>query len=403
MNRLLLSILLLLMVSNAQASQSSDDLVDEGYCRIVAPEGYLNAFWRSAQALDMSEPVSVLHLGDSHVQAGVFSEPVRESLQYIIGDGGVGWVGPYRLLGTNQPQHTSLTSRSSGWRGDRITSRVYDSYSPTGIVLRSISRQSQSITVKGVDGGLIQSVIVLRRSGSPSVCIQGGEAHRSSPITHIEADTIFLAMPRPEVTLTIPPASEIYGVILRGGESGVLLHTIGYNGAFFSTFDQASFLKGLDGVLKPRLIILSLGTNESLARQFSRYEFGASVSGLVRSIRREIPDAMIVLTTPLYTYTRNRRSFSKNQNTEMVAEEIIRQAEALGCGYIDLFSAFGGARGAEQLVQSGILSPDRVHLTHEGYKMIGQAVGRALSKDFSRYLNECPMGLFYQPPRRFYN
>ena len=78
--------------------------------QLVAPDGYLDQLWSACdQAKATAQTVSVIHLGDSHVQAGHFTVPIRKSFTQRWGDGGIGWVAPFRLLGTNPPIPVSYT------------------------------------------------------------------------------------------------------------------------------------------------------------------------------------------------------------------------------------------------------------------------------------------------------
>ena len=82
-----------------------------------------------------------------------------------------------------------------------------------------------------------------------------------------------------------------------------------------------------------------------------------------------------------------------------VAKTLEQVASSLGCGYIDLYSAFGGITKADALLDAGWLSKDRVHLTREGYDEAGKAIAYALLSDFRRYL-ERQRPLFYQDKTR---
>ena len=58
---------------------------------------------RQAVMMSNVKPVSMLLIGDSHVQAGINSGVTRELLQYDFGNAGRGIIAPLRLSGTNEP------------------------------------------------------------------------------------------------------------------------------------------------------------------------------------------------------------------------------------------------------------------------------------------------------------
>ncbi|MDX5347767.1 MAG: hypothetical protein LPK19_11025, partial [Hymenobacteraceae bacterium] len=50
-----------------------------------------------------SEVVSVVHIGDSHIQADLFSGRVRQELHKYYGNAGRGLIFPYKVARTNEP------------------------------------------------------------------------------------------------------------------------------------------------------------------------------------------------------------------------------------------------------------------------------------------------------------
>ena len=373
--------------------------------QLVAPEGYLDKLWSACdEAKATGQTVSIIHLGDSHIQAGHFTMPIRQSFTQRWGNGGLGWVGPFRLLGTNPPIHTVIRASSAGTSGVKITQRDYNRESPTGMVLQTRANRAVTYTLQCGGGQTFDRIVIYRKQGTQPFTLSGGS---SSEITHdtltteqIVTDTLLVGRYVSSAEVTAPASSVWYGASLERSSGGALVHTIGYNGATYYTYSKGSFTSSV-ATLRPRLIILSLGTNESLARQFDRNNFGAEVARLVHRLQASNPDCVIVLTSPLYCYRkvrvrqrgkrrRYRTSYRANANCQLIADELQQQARELGCGYIDLFTYFGGAAGATQLLSSGILSGDRVHLTATGYNKVGEAIATALQNDYKQWCQRSP-------------
>lgn len=373
--------------------------------QLVAPEGYLDKLWSACdEAKATGQTVSIIHLGDSHIQAGHFTMPIRQSFTQRWGNGGLGWVGPFRLLGTNPPIHTVIRASSAGTSGVKITQRDYNRESPTGMVLQTRANRAVTYTLQCGGGQAFDRIVIYRKRGMQPFTLSGGS---SSEVTHdtliseqIVTDTLLVGRYVSSAEVTAPASSVWYGASLERSSGGALVHTIGYNGATYYTYSKGSFTSSV-ATLRPRLIILSLGTNESLARQFDRNNFGAEVARLVRRLQASNPDCAIVLTSPLYCYRkvrvrqrgkrrRYRTSYRANANCQLIADELQQQARELGCGYIDLFAHFGGVAGATQLLSSGILSGDRVHLTAAGYNKVGEAIATALQDDYKQWCQRFP-------------
>ena len=373
--------------------------------QLVAPEGYLDNFWSACdEARATAQTVSIIHLGDSHIQAGHFTMPIRQSFTQRWGNGGIGWVGPFRLLGTNPPIHTVIRASSAGTSGVKITQRDYDQESPTGMVLQTRASGAITYTLQCGGGQTFDRIVIYRQRGTEPFALSGEEsqkpAHDTLTTEQIVTDTLLVGRYVSSAEVTAPASSVWYGASLERSSGGALVHTIGYNGATYYTYSKGSFTSSV-ATLRPQLIILSLGTNESLARQFDRNHFGAEVARLVRRLQASNPDCAIVLTSPLYCYRkvrvrqrgkrrRYRTSYHANANCQLIADELQQQARELGCGYIDLFSHFGGKAGAAQLLSSGILSGDRVHLTAAGYNKVGAAIATALQNDYTQWRQHAP-------------
>ncbi|MEI6436699.1 MAG: hypothetical protein WCP32_17890, partial [Bacteroidota bacterium] len=73
--------------------------------RISGDSASLLEFYRKLERIEngSSEQAVVVHIGDSHVQPGVFTQPLREWMQERFGDAGHGMMFPYRLAKSNGP------------------------------------------------------------------------------------------------------------------------------------------------------------------------------------------------------------------------------------------------------------------------------------------------------------
>ncbi|WP_165023543.1 LysM peptidoglycan-binding domain-containing protein [Dysgonomonas sp. ZJ279] len=69
----------------------------------IANQGLLDGVFNKLYNLEKNKSgkVNIVHIGDSHIQADIFTNTIRESLQQIFGNGGYGFTFPYSLLRTN--------------------------------------------------------------------------------------------------------------------------------------------------------------------------------------------------------------------------------------------------------------------------------------------------------------
>lgn len=69
--------------------------------------------------------INIVHIGDSHIQADIFTNTIRQALQSEFGNGGVGFSFPYSLVRTNGPRFVKYTSNAT-WNSLLNVSPVAD-------------------------------------------------------------------------------------------------------------------------------------------------------------------------------------------------------------------------------------------------------------------------------------
>ena len=116
---------------------------------------YNGADWtglRRAFEMSKESPVSIVHIGDSHVQADINTSTVRELLQYDFGNAGRGLVSPLKICGTNQPTDYVFQS-SNSWNTVKLMNTSWmQTVGFTGTSIRPASSTSElTIGTKDTD------------------------------------------------------------------------------------------------------------------------------------------------------------------------------------------------------------------------------------------------------------
>ncbi|RZJ67109.1 MAG: LysM peptidoglycan-binding domain-containing protein [Flavobacterium sp.] len=95
--------------------------------------GAMKKFYTKLAELEQKRDrkINILHVGDSHIQADLFTDKTRKDLQNIFGNGGRGFVFPHRLAGTNGSSDYKFTSNAK-WNGWRNINSVNPDY-PVGL------------------------------------------------------------------------------------------------------------------------------------------------------------------------------------------------------------------------------------------------------------------------------
>lgn len=331
---------------------------------------------------------TIVHIGDSHIQADGNSGTTRNLFQDTFGDAGRGIIVPFRLAGTNNPLDYTISS-SSGFVKSKLMNLPWAtkmgftgvSLQPTSyrFDLRIKTRDSYAyFTVLG-DGDF--SVVDVSSGGRKVEYVSERTERGCEVVMDTDENDVTVTMEGRDVTL--------YGIDIRNDRNGVIYHAIGNNGAAYSSY------MGIDGFghgvagLEPDLIILSLGTNEAFGR-LNDATFNAQIASIVSRIRRECPDAKILLTTPSEcqksVYTRRRkgrkrrrtRTYQVNQNVVRVRNLIIEYGRKNNIPVYDFYDVAGGAGASTKWLNDKLLSSDRIHRTWAGYRLDGELMYDAL-------------------------
>ena len=131
--------------------------------------------------------------------------------------------------------------------------------------------------------------------------------------------------------------ARIYGMVLSNDSSGILYHTIGLNGAMYRNYNHSLYFISQLNLLKPELIIISLGTNEAQSLKLTKEEFYTEIDTLVKAIRLNT-GADILLTLPQDSY---RRKWHYNLKVKDIAETLKLYAGNNSLAYWDYYSIAG--------------------------------------------------------------
>lgn len=348
----------------------------------------------SAVESDTSVVVSILHLGDSHVQAGFFSGAIRDSLQAVFGDAGRGLIAPLKLLGTNEPPDYTLTSPNSWYGAKCVDLRPQEEIGVSGMVLATSDRE---IEFRIEDKTPFDRVLAFHHARAPllevSDSLDAGIwcPEPSEELTSIQLDSaVCRVVLKARVTDTAYAHPCFYGFSLDRTQNGVRYHSVGINGNTFSAFVRNPQIFEQAAWLEPNLVIVSLGTNDCSGSRFDREYVERQVANLLDQIARSMPTAAVLMTTPMEfcRAVRSRGRVYRRENPHVVSmrEVILNEAASRGIPVWDFYEVAGGKGAVTSWFGSGMMNRDRIHLTREGYQMQGKLLVEALLSAYSGYL-----------------
>ena len=166
----------------------------------------------------------------------------------------------------------------------------------------------------------------------------------------------------------------------------------GVNGATCLTFTHPDRIAEI-AALKPELLILSFGTNESHNRRYNVNVHYNQMDELVNLLQDSLPNVSILLTTPPGSYEsfrqrRRRRTYAVNPRTATASETIRRYAKEHRLLVWDMYDAVGGKRRAcVNWTEAKLMRPDHVHYLPEGYILQGNLLYQALINAYNDYVS----------------
>lgn len=392
----LLSVFIALQAALAFAQDKTYPFVCRDSNRIITNNCDWSRLKRTTQMLTQADStlvkLSVLHIGDSHIQGGMLSEALRQTLQSKYGNGGRGLIAPLKLAGTNQPADYSFTSANRAWKATKLTSnKRREGASLTGISVAFASPAlSLNIGVNNIDDGF-SSVTLLHAPAKGNISANSTEMS----ITKTGNDSLSYA-----TSFTLPSAcqqlplynlsgiSELWGAILHNNHSGVVLHSIGNNGACYQHYNQLDSFASRTTLFAPDLIIISLGTNEAFGNCKDTQAIKNEIHRLVSALKESNPEASILLTTPMEcdrrqrtrrSRRRRRTVFTTNTNCLTVRNIIMQYGAENSIAVWDLYTVAGGKGSAAKWVANSLLAKrDHVHCSAEGYRLQGKLLAEAI-------------------------
>lgn len=341
---------------------------------------------------DSSRTVSIIHIGDSHIQADFTTAVIRTLFQDYFGNAGRGLVIPLKLAGTNEPGNYGIIS-SRQWKNVKC---IRSGTIPIGIggLTLFCSSSETLITVETYDKsnsnvGEFDRVTLFYDAKQSQIIPSDSSLVKTQYTSNNNTYDYILNAPTTSFSIYFHSneanESFFFGANLRNGKNGILYHGIGINGARYTHYaDQPLFFEQI-ALLNASLVIVSLGTNEAYDRNFNTGKFYANIDKMIGELRQSCPDAAILLTTPAETWLRNTKKRFPNPRISSVRNTIIRYASDHQLAYWDLFSVTGGKGSARNWQKAGLLAKDGIHFKKSGYEFTGELLFQSV---YNYYLNE---------------
>ena len=359
----------------------------------------LHSFYEKLYQLETKnlKKISIVHIGDSHIQADFFSGLLRQQLQATFGNAGRGLIFPYKVARTNEPSGFQ-TSTNLTWETKR---NIFISNPlPIGI---------SGITIKTMDSAAFINLTVLDQAGLDYGFTKLTVFHEKGPqafdlmlyngseITGFINSNLLIGGPfcsavnfdKPQKSIrlkmykrdTLQNFAQIYGLLLENETPGILYNATGVNGAECRHITASKYFFDQLTLLVPDLVIVSLGTNEAYARGFDAGRFQMQLDSLAKQVKRAQPEAVLLFTTPADSY----RKKYKNPDMRIARNTIIQYCEVNHFPYWDLYAIMGGFGSMAKWKAKNLSAPDKVHFSRAGYELQGKLMYSAFINGYNNF------------------
>lgn len=339
--------------------------------------------------------VSIMHIGGSHVQAGVFTQQFRDNLLSISPDlmGGQDFVFPFSAGKTNNPSHFMVnytgewsycrnavrreTDKRMGLAGAAvstsdscasisiITRERYPSYNPPTF-------DFNKVTVLGFSDSLERIPFVSYKGNKIKGTyneVQSSYAFRLPAYT----DSICILLD------SVPGEFTLTGILLENGMSGISVHGIGVNGASVPSYLRCDDFERDLTLIKPDLIIFSIGINDASEQGFEKRLFKQNYEALIRIFRRVNPDCALIFITNNDSFKKIKKNrYEVNMNGLVVEDAFMELGKKYDAAVWDQFDIMGGLKSMAEWEKAELAKKDKIHFTNDGYKLLGDLFYNAL-------------------------
>lgn len=356
----------------------------------------LDSFYQKLYTLKKkgSGVVSIVHIGDSHIQADYLSGLVRNDLQQFFGNAGRGLVFPYQLAQSNAPPDI-ISSSNVLWQFNRIAHpeiSIVPGISGYSIKTNALGA-SINITLRNETGdqSFNRLKFFLDSNSTSSWVLQADNNSTPFLVKKEEDDSVVyhevvLENSASSFSLSSLPsgsAKEFYGVSLENSKPGILYHTIGVNGVRYDQYNIAPLFWKQLPALHADLFIISLGTNDAQRTDFDEKYFQQQVSLFIQKLRAASPHAAILITTAADSY----KGLRPNAVLHDINMSLFSYCNNNNIPVWDLYRVTNGYGSAYNWIKIGLMNSDRIHFTADGYRLQGSLLFNALAKGYNNYIS----------------
>lgn len=371
---------------------------DSNYIHFYSDSANFNTFYGKLDTLIAKGKgkINIMQIGGSHIQADIWSDQLRKNFQQLSPNlnGGRGFLFPYKLAKTNNPYYYEV-SYTGEWAGYRNSvSKHHATWGISGITASTTdSVVSFKINFRGENTPYydFKRIKIFHNIDSASTyCIELiSDTAIAIKTNYAVGYTVFeLANYSDKLefiiykTDTSKAQFDLYGLSIENDDPGIVYNSIGVNGASTSSYLRCQLFKQHLQAIPPDLVIFCIGINDAYDPSFCKLCYENNYDTLVSWIKEINPKTNFLFVTNNDSYYNKKYP---NKRAEIAREVMITLATKHNAAMWDMYSVMGGLGSIKTWQKNNLAKTDKVHLTTEGYKLMGDLQFSALMKNFATY------------------
>lgn len=319
--------------------------------------------------------LSILHIGDSHVEIGQFSGEIKRQLEKKYGKSEDAWMFPYQLF-NHQSQKVFPIDTLGTWK--RASIKYPNETKQLGVTGLGFYLSSETGTLTFSSNTFYPEITKISLlhyyDGNPlPVKLAKGKIHTHVISKNTAITEITFSSSEKEHVLQFTKSENllVYAIKLNSRpKRGIAYHRFGVAGSTLQQFVENTplFMEQIRA-LKPNLLIVSLGTNDSYIDTLNEQKLLQEVRMFTEKLSRYSSKTTILFTTAPDTKYDDRRPQRLTEINRIIRTIAI---ENPAIALWDLHQIMGGDGSVDSWIKKNYLIFDHLHFTAAGYKLQGE-------------------------------
>ena len=326
--------------------------------------------------------LNILHIGGSHVQAGIFSHRLRENF-----GASRGMLFPWKTIRTNAPADYTITSTGSWDKSRCIESSPTEQLGMSGVAAITSDTLASLQLMLPTKYAFTRLHLIGKAEGCvvPYLLCSSGDTIEAVQ----RGDDYLFTLNTPDSLCTIAwRGMEKDGgrFVLRGlfpeNEHRITYSESGVNGASVPSWLRCELLaEELSLLCPPDLVIMGIGINDANVplSKFDAEVFKDSYRDIMNEIRKANPRACFLFITNNDCWLRvGKQRRTLNRNTHKVEQAMMELARECDGAVWNQFRIMGGYGSSNKWVNAHLMNRDHIHFLRPGYELLADLLYNAI-------------------------